>query len=263
MIDGFMFVFNGAATLELCLRNALKALGRMIIVEGAHQWYRNQSSDGRSTDETNQILDQLQSEYGKDRIVIIRKAGYWDNEDDMVNAAIPFLRRGYIWEIDADEFYYPHQMSAMARHLAWNQHYTAVEFWGYQFYGRFNMHAPIWRGCWGNTIPWRRIFKNEGMPWWSHEPPRLMHKGPEVVMDRDTSFRIVPGMMLYHYAYIYEGVIRRRITSASQRQEGWNPDNVEWFNRNLCEEIQHQHTLTHPVPFRGTHPIDVASFTPS
>lgn len=253
MKQGFTIVFNGEHTLRQCITHALKALDRMVIVEGATEQMKPWANDGRSTDSTNDILDDLLAEF-KDRVIVLRKnGGYWD-KIEMCDLALSACQMGPLWQIDCDEFYDTEAMRRMTEFAHANPAITDFEFWGRHFYGGFHHHTRMLAEEWGNTPPWRRLFRYDGLPWITHAPPRLKRCGPDVVMERDAT-RSGFGIELFHYGYVWrsqviEKSIYHNVPVELQRWDRFVSTGV-WWDDGKIHKIER---------YDGPHPVDVGSF---
>lgn len=195
-------VFNGGRTLRPCVRNALKSVDQIIIVEGVVQHVAHLSNAGHSTDGTVQVIEDLCREFGDRVVPVIGQTEFWLSKLDMCNEALLRMEPGsWLVEFDADEFYFPGRLNEMMEFLE-SSNYTCAEVWGRQYYGDLKHHAPIIEGIWGNNPPWRRMFKYDGIPWRSHTPPRLPTRKHEIVMNREVSCRMF-GVEMHHASYCW------------------------------------------------------------
>ncbi len=128
--------------------------------------------------------------------------GWWNNKDEMVNAAI-FVFRGceqfnpcYLWEIDCDEQWTVEQM-AEAEHMLDGQQAKTGTFLCNYYVGP----DLLAKGEWGEglKLPYRRLWKWEGEYFKSHEPPELEGGNGKTIL--------LP-QRFNHYAYYFERDVR-------------------------------------------------------
>lgn len=246
--SAFTIVFNGDFTLEQCIHNAMPVLDRYVVVEGATRRLQHIATDlnGRSTDRTNEILERLCEQY-RDKLVVVRSR--WYDKLEMCNAALQHLRPGLVWELDADEFYHPAAMLRVMEFMDAHPEYTDAEFWAYHFFGGFDFHTPLEPERWGNTPPWRRLFRWNGEPWKSHTPPRLEHA--EHVMTREQTAAL--NVQMFHYGYCWHRqVLEKALYHGTE------------FQHKQLLEFDAMTTSGLPVKplvkFLGDHPVNVNEF---
>jgi len=254
-------VFNAVSTLpkgmlELCIKNVLPYAHEIFIIEGAtkaadgHYWDGNTlpfTKDGRSTDDTIEVISNLEKQYS-DKIKVVIGNGFWPGKTSMFNSVEP--TGDFVWQIDSDEFYHQSDMEKLVGMLeAWQPH--QVEFYANHFFGGFDYCIDERESGWGNDPPWRRIFKNipGRSKWLRHEPPIYSIDGfPNergFVINRDKTLQA--GIKLFHYAYVQKSQIdfKTKFFNNDQYPILW-----EQFQKDKSTKIFGSSVY----PFTGKHP---------
>jgi glycosyltransferase involved in cell wall biosynthesis len=216
-----MIVFNAESTLpsgmlEACITNVYEIAHEIIIVEGATKAVThyfdgdtsNFTSDGKSTDNTVNILKSIPDPLNK--IKIVESRGFWNGKTEMCNEWAKIATGDYVWQLDSDEFYHVEDMIKLKNYLQ-NHQPDAVYFNAYHFFGGLDYciderSYPEW-----GSGPWYRVFKNKPgkSKWLSHEHPiyecdgKVCNNG--VVLNQTDSTNL--GIKMYHYSYITESQI--------------------------------------------------------
>lgn len=212
---GFIIVFNAIHTIRACARNALKSVDKLVIVEGVVKNIAHLSNNGHSTDGTLRVIEELCMEYGDRVIPVIGEAEFWLSKLDMCNEAVRRMEPGsWVVEFDSDEFYFPDRLNEMMSFLE-KSDYTCAEVWARQYYGSLRTHTPCTAYTWGNILPWRRMFRYDGLPWDSHTPPRLGSKTEEKVFPRELAQEIF-AVQMHHAAYIWREQVSLRASYFGQ-----------------------------------------------
>jgi hypothetical protein len=178
-----------------------------IFVEGASKstfctsWCKEMPeefhSNGHSVDSTFGFLHDLENLYPH-KITVIEQDGLWDGKVNMFNAALDLLDRNprdcFLWEIDIDEYWEPHQLANAEKILT--DHNLDIGSFSCDY---LLSDQIIVRGDWGESIRhgYRRLWRYKtGSRFIAHEPPVLSN----------TSRMAPPHLMprFKHLSYYYE-----------------------------------------------------------
>jgi len=242
---------NAGLMIGRLIRHIAPLFDKVIVIDGPSSDDGIQSNgDGcrltggtpHSTDGTPDIVRECEKEIGH-KICLITSDKPWPGKTSKFNKALEITEPGYIWEFDYDEFYHRSHIWMMKEYLENHPEISAVEFWAYHFWGDAFHHTPIREGAWGNSPPWRRIFRYDGKSRWaSHEPPRL-NGANGALLSRDRTREM--GIMLYHYGYTMEQQV-------AAKQTFYNLPHTlvdefrEWRQGKRQKEL---------VEFHGQHPV--------
>ncbi|HEU4344082.1 MAG TPA: hypothetical protein VFU31_21210 [Candidatus Binatia bacterium] len=250
-------VCNEAPWIEVQVRSLLDQFDRVVVVDGAAAGDTGGAGDGHnltgglhhSTDGTVEILQRLEREVPKLKVVYA-PAGGWLNKTAMCNAGLFHMEPGWIVQRDVDEFFAPTAFQLL-KWLVDDSDYTDVEFFAYHFWGDRRHYMRLSREIWGNVIPWRRVFRWQGEPWASHEPPRFKRKTAEKLLTMEETRAL--GIILWHYSYCDLGQLRKKeIFYGIQGQlvptvEQWRKDPKSIPKNADLEEFNGLHPVKLPV----------------
>lgn len=252
---------NAADCIEANLRNHAPYFDRIIVCDGPSlPKMRETSGNGLrltggkpySTDGTQDIVRKVIRSHPN--VTLLTRPSPWSGKVSKFNAAIEMLPAGYVWQIDSDEFYFPKDIQILQNFLNENQRYTDVELWCYNFWGDAKHYTKMAIGAWGNSPPWRRIFKyDHGNRFKTHEPPRMFRQIPERLLTRTQTFQM--GVYLYHYGYCKESQFRAR-----EVFYGLSKDQLVQPLREWRQSKPKSSTAGELCFFGGKHPIDVNIF---
>jgi len=112
-----MILFNEEKFLDICLSRIIDYASKIIVVEGAVEYFWPKSNNGTSTDRTNDILTAWSMQYPQKFII---QHGKWDTKHDMQNAGLKLIPQTseYIHIVDADELYTGHALAEIQSVLA-------------------------------------------------------------------------------------------------------------------------------------------------
>jgi glycosyltransferase involved in cell wall biosynthesis/radical SAM superfamily enzyme YgiQ (UPF0313 family)/ADP-heptose:LPS heptosyltransferase/tetratricopeptide (TPR) repeat protein len=172
---------------------------------------------GRSNDGTSEYLDEVKSSY-PDNITLYRKpeGSFWDGKLEMVNA--PLVNIGgecLLWQVDVDEIWTAEQIMK-GRSLFLNDPSRSAAYYICRFFVGDGLVIST-RDTYGNntSYEWLRTWRYlPGDSWAAHEPPRLVRKYDEGVVDVATlnPFRHdtteANNLVFDHYAYCLESQLR-------------------------------------------------------
>lgn len=255
MNSAIIITCNAEFFIGVQLKHIYDVFDLIVIVDGPSMPSKETRGDGRrltgnhpfSTDKTLEIIRSFPDP--KKKIKLISRPSPWISKTHKFNEALKVISPGWIWQIDADEFYHQFDYARILQFLAGTKKYTDVEFYAYHFWPEPDYHCVVSDKEWGNLIPWRRVFKYTGQEQWErHEPPRMIRRSPNFLLPRESTKRM--GIMMYHYGYC-------SWIQFSQREiyYGLSPGTLTSELENLNLETNHPHKL---VPFSGKHPIDTS-----
>lgn len=253
----FTLVCQGALTISACVRHHAPLFDRYVVVEGAAleipagrgNGLRMTGGSPSSTDGTVDILRRLERQI-PNLTVIYANGEPWPGKTAMCQAALEFCEPGWLWQIDADEFWWPEQVQFL-QDLLEASDYTDVEVWMRHFWGTTEYHTELKNDApWGNSLPWRRVFRWKGEPWASHEPPRLRRTELVLMRDETRSLGIVP----MHLGYVHPSQFTARELFYGMKPGRLLDERQEW--------LKTSNPLSSPagrlVEYKGDFPLDVS-----
>jgi glycosyltransferase involved in cell wall biosynthesis len=201
----FTIIFNGLHHLKHFnyLETLLPTFDYWVFVEGAcnptgsTRWCKpildKYHKDGHSIDGTLEYLRNMANINKK--VILVENNGFWNNKDDMVNAAMPFIKSKkpkFLWQIDCDEMWNNEQIVEAEEIMILSKSLTGTFL--SEYYVKENLIAI---GEWGegHRCPYNRVWRYNGQSFASHEPPILEGGNGKV--------NLLP-QMFKHYAYYYE-----------------------------------------------------------
>jgi glycosyltransferase involved in cell wall biosynthesis len=200
-------VLNGAFWIEENIRSLYDQTDRIVVVEGASlevprgrgSGLRLTGGSHRSTDGTVEILQQLEKELPKLRVIYATRP--WRGKTEMCNVALGLCLPGWIVQRDVDEFFFPEEFEIIkATAKALPPDVGSIDFWAFHFWPDIDHHCILKDGEWGNNPPWKRFFRFNPQTdrWSSHEPP-ILGNYPKT-LDRNTTSEL--GVVLMHFGYV-------------------------------------------------------------
>lgn len=138
-----MIVLNAEPFVAYNLRALYPFAHQIIVVEGAAPAGRSVATpNGHSSDSTLETLWRFKANEDPERKLQIVTAedvghtdGFWVEKDEMSHAYATRATGNYLWQIDADEFYLPEDISAIIKMLTTDADITAVSFYMRTFWG--------------------------------------------------------------------------------------------------------------------------------
>lgn len=227
-----MIVLNGEPFVRYNLCSLYPFAQQIIVVEGACSAAAAVArSDGHSQDGTLDALRRFKKEDDpEDKITIVTAEdeghpdGFWPGEKDEMSQAYAKRASGHwLWQVDVDEFYIPHDMERIVFLLHREPQITQVSFVVKTFSGSpaFLVDGFYLRG--GANV-FRRIFA------WRPSYRYVRHRPPTVIDDRGQSLeRLHPvsakkmarqGIFLYHYEQLFPKQVREKCSYYSR--VGWS-----------------------------------------
>jgi hypothetical protein len=242
----FVIAFNAELTLEACLLNIVPMFDQVIVVEGAvcrdprvfgiEQF----TITGHSTDRTVEIVKSFPT------VHLVQTCGsFFDDKTQMCNHAAVFVPDGWLWQVDADEFFHADDILRLKDLLEYRwRDAAAVEFRALHFWGDKNHITDPTKAVWGNLEGWRRIFKAP-VKFKSHEPPRGDRDGRVISRDETAD----EGIFLYHYGYVYRKQVETKsiMYQSPQTLQAWD----EWRK----DHSRPAYADAPVVKFMGEHPV--------
>ena len=104
-ISYVMNVLNGEPFIKYQLDSIYKFAHEIIIIEGAYLKFSHATINGRSKDNTIKTIENYNDEENK--IKLITNDGFYNDRKEMCNEFLKYVTGEIIWQIDADEFYFP------------------------------------------------------------------------------------------------------------------------------------------------------------
>jgi glycosyltransferase involved in cell wall biosynthesis len=263
-----IIVFNGEPFTRYCLRALYPFAYEIIVVEGAVPGAENNASaEGHSTDGTLETLQRFKAEEDPEgKVVIVTRAGFWEEKDEMSQAYASRATGDYLWQVDIDEFYQPTDMQQVLDLLRANPEITAVSFKMLTFWGAMNYVADGWILRRGAAI-YHRLFK------WAPGYRYVTHRPPTVVDEQGHDLRNIRwiggqqlarrGILMYHYSLLFPRQVREKSAyyerSASKGYSG-GPQWAETCYMRLSNPFRVHNVYVYPSwleRFDGTHPPQI------
>lgn len=218
-----MIVLNGEPFIRYNLRSLYPFAHQIIVVEGASPSAAGiATSDGHSTDATLESLRRFREDEDPEGKVILVTAeeeghpnGFWPGEKDEQSRAYARRATGeYLWQVDVDEFYLPHDMEKTIGLLSAQDGDLAVSFHMITFWGGLGYLTDGWylrRGA----ATYHRLFRwRKGYRYATHRPPTVVNdQGIDIrsirYLDGQALFR-EHGIRLHHYSLLFPKQVREK-----------------------------------------------------
>lgn len=221
-----LIVLNGATWLPAWYKTYRHFADQIVVVEGADAEYfarinpnlRNQliTPDGHSTDETLSLLNEYADE-GTVDFTIITTNRPWESKNRMTLELSKHVEGNYLFEIDADEFYFQKHLRQIRQILCDNPYVGTwrirpINFWKS---GHYHTVPQLGQSCWWGDAP--VLFK------WS-KGAQLFHR-PRHVEPRFGHLEEYLPVPLHHFNYV------REIDAQYKTQYHRHPmeNNQNWF----------------------------------
>jgi len=237
-----MIVFNGEPFIRYNLRSVYPFAHQIVVVEGAVPGSAATArNDGHSSDGTLESVKSFCSEEDPEGKVVLVVAedeghvdGFWKGEKTQQSQAFASRATGdYLWQVDVDEFYQPHDMEKILQTLTERPELTAVSFHQTAFWGDLETFVDGWylrRGA----AEFHRLFRWEpGYSYVEHRPPTVLDQSGHDLRDqcwlrgRDLAEQ---GVRLYHYSLLLPKQVREK--ERYYQAAGWRAEADEW-----CEQV--------------------------
>jgi hypothetical protein len=233
-----MIVLNAEPFVTYNLRALYPFAHQIIVVEGAAPAAKSLARpDGHSSDGTVDTLRRFKANEDPEGKVVIVTAeddghnnGFWPEKDEMSHAYAIRATGDYLWQIDADEFYLPEDIRAVADMLAVDSCITAVSFHMHTFWG-----APAYLvdSFFLRKFIAHRVFAwRPGYQYVTHRPPTVLdNRGRDVrtLKSVTAAETMRKGLFLYHYELLFPKQVSEKAryyasvgwTSELQQAEKW------------------------------------------
>ena len=209
-----MYVFNAASIMPkgmmaACIRHLVEYVDEFLIVESVDPKAKMFGPDGKSTDDTEQIVLGMRQKWPQ---IKWKPIGSIKAKEDRYAASNRIMQGDYVWLLDADEFYHEKDIPLLLKLLEDRRPYV-VNYYANHFWGDWNHRVKHIKGqSWGNG-PWFRIFKNNpGRSYWiENAPPLYMYEDGILCNDQknriDADELLEMGIKLYHYGFVQKSQI--------------------------------------------------------
>ncbi|RMD60169.1 MAG: glycosyltransferase family 2 protein [Nitrospirae bacterium] len=263
-----IIVLNGEPFTRYCLRSIYPFAHEIIVVEGANRASASIATpDGHSTDGTLRVLKTFKEEEDtEDKLKIITTEGFWSEKDEQSMAYAERVTGDYLWQIDIDEFYHPHDMEGVIRMLEDDHSISTISFKQITFWGGFDYITDGWylrigaENC-------HRLFK------WGPGYRYIKHRPPTVVDEKGRDLRSIRwidgykmskmGMYLYHYSLVFPKQVEQKCIYYSQADWSDIKEARLWVEnsfKKLKKPYRVHNVYQYPSwieRFRGKHPPQI------
>jgi len=258
-------VLNGEPFTRYCLRAFYPFADEIIVVEGACEDAAGISTpDGHSTDGTLESLRRFkQEEDPEGKVQIVTRSGFWKEKDEQSRAYAERARGDYLWQVDIDESYQPHDMQTVLQMLREDDRISTISFRQITFWGGFDYTTNGWYLLRGADI-YNRLFK------WGDGYQYVTHRVPTVVDAEGRNLRDLKwvngyalarrGVYLYHYSLVFPSQVLRKCAYYSKHWPNESSAIMEWMKHSylrLDNPFRPHNAYSSPSwieRFRGTHP---------
>ncbi len=228
-----IIVLNGEPFTRYCLRALYPFAHEIIVVEGANPSAAAQATpDGHSRDGTLETLYRFKAEEDPaNKVQIVVRDGFWSEKDEQSQAYAARATGDYLWQVDIDEFYHPHDMQRILAMLRDDPTITAMSFRQIKFWGGFDYTVDSWYARRGAEI-FHRLFKwGPGYRYVSHRPPTVQN-------DQGQDLRQIKwlngyslaqqGILLYHYSLLLPQQVLEKSDYYGKAAWAQRPRSQEW-----------------------------------
>lgn len=263
-----MIVLNGEPFLRYNLRALYPYAHQILIVEGACRAASCISTPGgHSIDSSLETLRQFQmDEDPEKKVEVILRDGFWSEKDEQSQAYANRATGDYLWQVDVDEFYKPHDMEEILRMLEEDHEITAISFPQIQFWGDFDFYCDGYILRRGLGI-FHRLFKwGPNFRYVTHRPPTVNDSnGRDLrtlkwIQAQDLEKR---GIFLYHYSLLFPKQVREKCQYYKNVVWVERSEAMEWFQDTYLE-LGHPYRVHNVYQhiswlerFRGSHPRQI------
>jgi len=224
-----IIVLNGEPFIRYTLRALYPHAHEIIVVEGATHGAKNVATpDGHSRDTTLETLRQVKAEEDPDdKLIIITRDGFWSEKDEMSQAYANRATGDYLWQVDVDEFYMPHDIQTVITMLRNEPTITAVSFKTLTFWGAPDYIVDGWYLRRGAEI-YHRLFKwGEGYSYVTHRPPTVHDSRSQSMHDL---YWITADVPMYHYSLLLPKQVIEKCDYYSHAEWAKRQGALDWAN---------------------------------
>ena len=264
-----IIVLNGEPFIRYTLRALYPFAHQIIVVEGAVPGAKNIATPaGHSRDST---LDSLrhfkETEDPADKLIIVTRAGFWSEKDEMSQAYAARASGDYLWQVDVDEFYQPVDLQAICDMLRAQPSISAVSFKTLTFWGAPTYRVDSWHKRRGAS-EYHRLFKwGPGYRYVTHRPPTVIDAQGRDLRDLHwlrADALAARDIYLYHYSLLLPKQVLEKCDYYSQADWARRTDALKWAEETYLalRDPYHAHNV-HDFPgclyrYRGAHPPQVS-----
>lgn len=241
-----MIVLNGEPFIKYNLRALYPFAHQIIVVEGASPYAQGIATlQGHSIDGTLDVLRNFKRDEDpedKIQIVIAEDEGYpngfWPGEKHEQSQAYAKRATGnWLWQVDVDEFYMPHDMTWIMERLLKEPNISMVSFKQINFWGSLNFYTDGWflRHYFTEI---RRIFRwGLGYHYLTHRPPRVINFDgvdlAELGYMRGSKLQ-KRNIYMYHYSLVFPQQVHAKSSYYSDVKWGAFPGMRLWVDQNYA-----------------------------
>lgn len=237
-----IIVLNGTPFVKYCLRSIYPYAHEIIVVEGGHEDAKHVCTpDGHSIDDTLKLLQEFKDQEDKDdKVIIIKKEGFWKKRDDLgkdrtfQSRAYADLATGdYLWQVDIDEFYCAEDMEKILSLLKNNPTITVISFKMLNFFGRPEYLINGWK--FKQNLEVFRVFKwQKGYKYLTHEPPTIVDEnGIDLRKRKWIKGKFLAknfGIYMYHYSHLFPWQVWQKVRVYEKEKPEKCSRIIEWSN---------------------------------
>ncbi len=271
-----MIVLNGEPFTRYNMRALYPFAHQIIVVEGACPAARqNASADGHSLDGTLEILREFKANEDPENKVVLVTAedegyadGFWPGEKDEQSRAYAKRASGeWLWQVDVDEFYLPHDIERVCREYLSRPDVSAISFKQIQFWGGLDYFVDGWYLRHRGGDEFHRLFR------WGPGFSYAIHRPPTVVDEKGRNLRELGWMRgrtlakrnirLYHYSLVFPMQVQAKSAYYSGVAWGAFSEMSQWAQNNyqkLGNPYRVHNTYEYPSwleTYTGTHPPQI------
>jgi len=250
-----IIVLNGEPFTRYTLRALYPYAHEIIVVEGGAAGAINITTpDGHSRDGTLETLYQFKKQEDPDnKLQIITRDGLWSEKDEMSQAYAQQATGDYLWQVDVDEFYHPHDMEAVLSMLKNDPDVTAVSFKMWTFWGSPDYGVDSWFLRRGAEI-YHRLFKwGKGYTYVTHRPPTVHDAQGRNLRDMkwiDAYAMAKRGIRMYHYSLLLPKQVIEKCDYYSHAQWAKRHQALDWAYNNYLE-LKHPYHVHNVYKYPG------------
>jgi hypothetical protein len=164
-------VLNGEPFIHFQLKSIYDFAFEIIIVEGAYEKFSFAANNGRSTDNTIEIINDFPDPHNK--IKLILNEGYYEDRTEMCNECTKYVNGNVIWQIDVDEFYFDETHLYVKEMFEVTESLDRISFNFLDIFGSLRLKVDGLDDSKLQSV--RRVHRfNKGDSWSTQRPPTLV-----------------------------------------------------------------------------------------